>query len=94
MVAPAPPQQPGNNGEPTVLTWPLIPFLEPLKTKYQSYKSVPNEFEKENLQSKGIQSALNRLKIAYGVLHRRFLVRDTKTPNSIETTRPTSTCNV
>ena len=94
MVAPAPPQQPGNNGEPTVLTWPLIPFLEPLKTKYQSYKSVPNEFEKENLQSKGIQSALNRLKIMYSVLHRHSLVWGPKTPNSIDPTKWTYACNI
>ena len=33
----------------------MIPFSKSLKTKYQSYKSLPNEFEKESLQIKGTQ---------------------------------------
>lgn len=79
LVEPAPPQQPGNNGKPSVLNWPSTPFSKPSKTRYQSYKSLPNEFEMENLQSKGIQSALGRLKITYGALHRRSSVWGPKT---------------
>ena len=49
LVPPTPPQQTGNNGKHIVMTWHWIPFSEPLKTKYQSYKSLPNEIEKERL---------------------------------------------
>ena len=93
-VAPAPPQQTGNNRKPTVLTWPLITFSKLLKTKFQYCKSLPNKSKKEKLQSKGIQSALDRLKIMYGALHRRSLVWGTNTLNSIDPTRSTFACNV
>ena len=80
LVEPAPPQRLGNNGRPSALTWPSIPFSKPSKTKYRSYKSLHNEFAKELSQSKDIPSALDRLRITYGALHRRSSVWGPKTP--------------
>jgi hypothetical protein len=80
LVEPAPPQPHGNNGRPSVLKWPSIPFSKPSRTRYQSYKSLPNVFDKEHLQSKEIPSALDHLRITYGALHRRSSVWGPKTP--------------
>ena len=94
LVAPAPPLPPGNNGKPSVLKWPSIPFSKPSKTKYQCYKSLPNVFGKELSQSKDIPSALDHLRITYGALHRRSSVWGPKTPGSIKPTKSTSDSSV
>ena len=74
LVEPNPPSPPGNNGKYLHLSWPLIPYSKPSKIKYQSYKSLPIGFEREHSQQKEIPSALDRLRITYGSLHRRSLV--------------------
>jgi hypothetical protein len=71
LVEPKPPTQYGNSGSSSPLKWASTPFSKPSRTKYQSYKSLDNEFVLENLQPTEIQSGLDRLKITYGTLPRR-----------------------
>lgn len=74
LVEPGTPIQSGVYGKPTVLNWASTPFSKPSRTKYQSYKSLPNEFVLANLQPKAIPSAVEALKITYGKLLRRSKV--------------------
>ena len=74
LVEPAAPTPLGSNGNPTVLNWASIPYSKPSRTPYLSYKSSPNEFAQEALQSKEMPSALDRLKITYGTLAKRSRV--------------------
>ena len=71
LVEPPPPTQPGDSGSVTPMTWASVPFSKPSKTKYHSFKSLPNEFVLENLHPTAIPSGLDRLKITYGSLARR-----------------------
>jgi hypothetical protein len=74
LVEPGMPIQSGPSGKPTVLKWASTPFSKPSRTKYQSYKSLPNEFVLETLQPTAIPSAVEALKITYGKLLRRSKV--------------------
>ena len=65
------PLQLGTSGLSSQLTWASTPFSKPSTTKYHSYKSLPHEFIRENLQPVAIPSGLDRLKITYGWLDRR-----------------------
>jgi hypothetical protein len=71
LVEPAAPSVTGPSGKSSVMTWASTPYSKPSATKFQSYKSSCSEFVPENLQPTEIQSGLERLKITYGVLHRR-----------------------
>jgi len=62
----------GKPGAATQLAWASTPYSKPSKTKYRSYKSSSTEFELAHLQSTAIPSALERLKITYGVLGKRL----------------------
>ena len=61
---------PGLSGPSSPVTWALIPFSKPSRTKYHSYKSLYTEFISGNLQPMAIQSGLDQLKITYGSLPR------------------------
>ena len=71
LVEPQAPTASGTRGTSGRLVWASTPFSKPSKTKYQSYKSLPTEFDPESLRPKAIQSGLDRLKITYGLLRRR-----------------------
>ena len=71
LVEPPAPRPVGTSGSSSRLVWASTPTSKPSKTRYPSYKSLPNEFVLENLQPKAIQSGLDRLKITYGSLARR-----------------------
>lgn len=62
------------------ICWPSTPYSRPSKTKYQSYKSLDNLFEKEHLQPSRVKSALGTLRITYGQLARRSCTWGPKTP--------------
>ena len=63
---------------------------EPSRTKYRTYKSSASEYVTENLQETAIQSGLERLKITYGLLHKRSSVWGPATHGTAGTTRSTS----
>ena len=87
-VEPAQPGQPGPVGKISVSSWPSTPYSKPSKAKYQSYRSLHNVFDQEKLHQKGIQSALERLRITYGTLGKRSStwgpkIRGTTQPNNM-----------
>ena len=71
LVVPPMPTPSGTSGSPSQLNWASTPFSKPSKTKFQSFKSSPNEFVTEDLQPANVQFGLDRLKITYGSLRRR-----------------------
>ena len=72
LVVPPMPTLSGTYGSiSSPLSWASTPFSKPSKTKFQSFKSSPNEFVAENLLPANVQFGLDRLKITYGSLHRR-----------------------
>ena len=71
LAVPSPPTHLGDSGQSSRIVWASTPFSKPSRTKYQSYKSLDNEFAVENLQQTAIPSGLDRLKITYGMLPRR-----------------------
>lgn len=71
LVEPPIPTQPGEYGSVSQLSWASVPFSKPSKIKYQSFKSLQNEYVLENLHPTAVQSGLDRLKITYGSLARR-----------------------
>ena len=77
---PLAPLQHGTSGSNSQLTWASTPFSKPSMTKYHSYKSLPHEFIRENLQPAAIPSGLDRLKITYGWLDRRSSTWGPKIP--------------
>ena len=60
------PLQHGTSGSSSQVTWASTPFSKPGRTKYRSYKSLPNKFTLANYQPAAIPSRLDRLKITYG----------------------------
>ena len=80
LVEPKPPKQLGPSGKSSVLSWPLIPYSKPSKTKYQSYKSLDNVFKQECLHPKAVPSVLDWLRITYGTLAKRSLEWGPKIP--------------
>ena len=64
----------GKSGPAIQTSWPLTPFSKPSRTKYNSHKSLYNEFIVENLLPMQISTGINGLKITYGTLHTRSLV--------------------
>ena len=79
LVEPGPLDQRGPSGKASVLNWPSIPYSKPSRTKYLSYKSLPNDFVKEKLEARTMPYALEQLRITYGKLLRRSSVWGTKT---------------
>jgi hypothetical protein len=71
LVAPAAPSPTGPSGKSSAMTWASTPFSKPSATKFPSFKSSSSLFVPADLQPTKIQSGLERLKITYGVLHRR-----------------------
>ena len=71
LAAPKAPVHTGGSGSTTAVSWASTPFSKPSKTKFQSYKSSSTEFVPANLRPTEIASGLDRLKITYGLLHRR-----------------------
>ena len=80
LVEPKPPKQLGPNGKSSVLSWPLIPYSKPSKTKYQSYRSLNNIFKQEWLHPKAVPFVLDWLMITYSALARRSLEWRPKIP--------------
>ena len=71
LVEPKGTAQLGDSGKASAIQWATTPFSKGSKTKYQCYKSSPSDYVKEKLHPREIPSGLERLKITYGVLHRR-----------------------
>lgn len=70
---PPPPTHTGKSGLSSQISWAKTPFSKPSKTKYRTYKSSSTELDMAAMQPTKIQSALDQLKITYGVLDRRTL---------------------
>ena len=91
-VMPAAPWH-GLSGSPSQLNCALTPFSKPSKTKFLSYKSLPDEFIQENLWPEQIPSSLDQLKIMYGTLPRHSLIWGSLTRGSTQPSKLTSTSN-
>ena len=52
MVAPAPPQQPWNNGKPTVLTWTSIHLLKPLNKSINLTSLCPTSLRRKTCKAR------------------------------------------